>query len=128
VAANTPLMRSEYIEQLDSIAEDGLLPPWSEWFGPGVMASLIPNARTRELIESELPRVPIDYLSGLVPPVDIWPAVHNGYVLLSDGYVADAEEAQRRGWPVVELLGSHLDVVAKPFEVAAAIIQASSSN
>jgi len=128
IAAPTPLMPEEYWEKLDSIAENGLLPPWSEWFGPNVMASLVPDAKKRQLIESELPRIPINYLTALVPPVQKWPAARNGYVLLSDGYVDDAEEARRRGWPVVELLGNHLGLVTKPREVASAIIQLCSSN
>jgi len=125
---NTPLMPEAVLEHLASLAEEGLLPPWSEWFGPDVMASLIPDATKRELIVSELPRIPLDYFSGLVPPLRKWPADRNGYVLLSDAYLDDVEEARHRGWTVVKLLGKHLDLVTRAPEVALAIIQASSSN
>jgi hypothetical protein len=127
IATDTPLMPEAFLKQLSAIAEDDLLPPWSEWFGPGVMASLIPDSNMRELIEIELPRIPLGYFYGSVPPVRQWPAVRNGYVLLSEGYLDDAEEARRRGWPVMELLGDHLDLVTKAPEVALAIVQASIS-
>ncbi len=125
---DTPLMPGAFLKQLSAITEDGLLPPWSEWFGPGVMALLIPDSNKRELIEFELPRIPLSYFYGSVPPVRKWPAERNGYVLLSDAYMDDAEEARRRGWPVVELFGEHLDLITKAPEVALAVVQAGSSN
>jgi hypothetical protein len=127
IATNTPLMPEQFLERLATIAEEGWLPPWSEWFGPNVMASLVPDADKRELIEIELPRITLDYLAGVIPPVQKWPADRNGYVLLSDGYVDDAEEARHRGWPVEELLGQHLDLITRAPEVALAILRASST-
>ena len=128
VAVSTPLMPPELLRHLASIAEDGLLPPWSEWFGPDVMSSLVPDADKRELVGSELSRLPFDYFSGIVPPVRSWPTDRNGYVLLSDGYLEDAFEARRRGWPVVELLGQHLDLVTKAPDVARAILEVISAG
>jgi hypothetical protein len=127
MAASTPLMPDVLLKQLSAIAVDGLLPPWSEWFGPDVLASLVPDSNKRELIELELPRIPLSYFYGSVPPVRKWPANRNGFVLLSDAYLDDAEEARRRGWPVVQLMGEHLDLVTKAPEVALAVVQASSS-
>jgi hypothetical protein len=126
-AADTPLMPESLLKELTIVAEDGLLPPWSEWFEPGVMALLIPDSNKRKLIEDELPRIPVVYFNGLVPPIRVWPADRNAYVLLSDGYVDDADEARRRGWPVIELLGGHLDLITKAPEVALALVQASAS-
>ena len=122
---DTPLMPVALLKHLSEIAEDGLLPPWSEWFGPDAMASLVPDPKMRELIEVELPRVPLRYFDDSVPPVRPWPSVRNGFVLLSDGYLDDADEAQHRGWPVVKLPGDHLDLVTKAPEVAQAVVQAS---
>jgi hypothetical protein len=127
IAIDTPLMPEAILKQLSAITEDGMLPPWSEWFGPGVMESLIPDSKKRELIEFELPKIPLTYFHGSVPPVRNWPANRNGYVLLSDAYLEDAEEARRRGWPVIEMLGGHLDLVTKAPEVALAVIQAGAS-
>lgn len=124
---DTPLMPVALLRELATIAEDGVLPPWSEWFGPGVMESLIPDSRVRELIEAELPRVPLSYFAGSVPPVLTWPSELNGYILLSDGYLDDAEEARRRGWTVVEVHGQHLDLITKAPDVASAVAEAGSS-
>lgn len=125
--ADTPLMPDALLDELALNAVDGVLPPWSEWFGPGVMASLVPDSNQRSLVESELPRVPLSYLRGTVPPVQSWPTQSNGYVLLSDGYLNDAEEARRRGWSVLGLSGAHLDLITRASEVALAIVQAASS-
>jgi hypothetical protein len=128
IATNTPLMPEAFLKQLSAIAEEGLLPPWSTWFGPNVIDTLIPDSIRRELIEFELPRIPLSYFYGSVPPIQRWPADRNGYVLLSDSYLDDAEEARRRGWPVVALLGKHLDLVSKAPNVALAVVQVSSLN
>ncbi|HVB70846.1 MAG TPA: hypothetical protein VND83_05020 [Acidimicrobiales bacterium] len=123
----TPLMPEDLLQQLSAIAVDGLLPPWSQWFGRDMMASLVPDSKKRELIELELPRIPLSYFYGSIPPLRKWPADRSGYVLLSDAYVDDAEEARRRGWPVAELPGEHLDLVARAPAVAEAVVQVSSS-
>jgi hypothetical protein len=123
VAGETSLMPAELLKELTSLSRDGELPPWSEWFGPDAMAALIPDATKRRIVTSELPRLPIRYFIGSVPAVRPWPAAMNGYVLLSEAYVDDAKEARRRGWNVVELMGQHLDIVAKPRAVVEAIHQ-----
>ena len=125
---STPLLPPELFRHLAPTAQDGLLPPWSEWFGPDVISSLVPDAEKRELVGSEVSRLPLDYFSGLVPPVRSWPTERNGYVLLSDGYLEGAFEARRRGWPVVELLGQHLDLVTKAPDVARAILEVISAG
>jgi hypothetical protein len=121
IAGEAALMPAELLEELTCLAHDGVLPPWSEWFGPDVMATLIPDAEKRRLVTGELPRVPIRYLSGSIPAVRPWPASKNGYVLLSEAYADDAKEARERGWEVVEIGGQHLDIVTRPRTVAEAI-------
>jgi hypothetical protein len=125
ITTDTPLMPRALLDELSALAKNGVLPPWSEWFGPDVMASLIPDPNKRELIVLELPRIPLNYFFGTVPPVSKWPTDRNGYVLFSDAYLNDAQEARRRGWPVIELSGGHLDLVTRPRDVAVALVQAS---
>jgi hypothetical protein len=119
--SETRLMPEEFLGELTAMAVDGVLPPWSEWLGPDVMEELIPDSARRASIEGELPSVPLSYFSGVVPPARPWPATRNGYVLLSDAYLGDAEEARRRRWPVVEVRGTHLGLVTDPTGVAEAI-------
>lgn len=121
ISVPTPLAPDEMFQELTKIAEKGVLPPWSDWFGPEVMKELIPDPETRRLVASELPQLPLSYFSDAVPPVRLWPAADNGYILLSEAYVDEASEAARRGWDVVELFGQHLDIVSKGREVADAV-------
>ena len=117
----TPLLPDEMLQELTKIAENGVLPPWSDWFGHEVMKDLIPDPDMRRLVASELPRLPLSYFSDFVPPVRLWPSVDNGYILLSEAYVDEASEAARRGWNVVERFGRHLDIVSNARAVADAV-------
>ena len=59
-------------EQLEALAVDGLLPPWSDWWGPDAMATLLPDERLRADLTSELPRLPLDYFEQTVDVPDGW--------------------------------------------------------
>jgi hypothetical protein len=113
------LLPPDLLARLRAIAAGGVLPPWSEWFGPGAMEALVPDEERRSAIARELPRLPVAYFERRVPAAAM-PATC-GYVLLSEPYADDAAEARRRGWPVVELHGTHLDIVTRPAEVADAL-------
>ena len=93
------LMPLALLDHLESLAVDGVLPPWSQWFAAATMETLIPDEIRRTVVEEELPRLPLEYFYGSVAPTIPWPARHNGYIQLSDGYADDAQEARRRGWP-----------------------------
>ena len=58
----------EFLERLKGMAEGGILPPWSRWFGEGAMERLIPDETLRGEVEAELPRLPLDYYSQEQPP------------------------------------------------------------
>ena len=118
------LMPAEILTGLRAMAVDGLLPPWSEWFGPEVMGELVPDAERRAVVASELPRLPLSYYEARVPAPAGWNAAAGGYILLSaEAYGGQAEAAAARGWPVVELRGGHLDIVTRPEPIAAAIAE-----
>ena len=72
-------------------------------------------------MSADLPALPLAYFEDPVPVPNGWATVPCGYVLLSDAYAADADEAAARGWPVVRQIGAHLDIVTRPKETAAAI-------
>jgi hypothetical protein len=120
-AGPVELMPAEMLAELQALANDGVLPPWSDWFGPGVMQELVPDDARRAVISAELPRLPLAYFEEPVPVPNGWAGVPCGYVLLSDAYAAEAHEAAARGWPVIRLLGGHLDIVTRPEEIAGAI-------
>lgn len=116
------LMPAAILAELRRMTVGGVLPPWSEWFGPDVMRELVPDAERRALIAAELPRIPLSYFEDRVQAPPGWAAADGGYVLLSDAYAAAADTAAARGWPVVRRLGGHLDIVTRPAEITAAII------
>lgn len=119
------LMPDEFAEHLRSLAHDdgGVLPPWSDWFGPDTIASLVPDERRRHDLIADMPRVPLRYFDARITIPDGWSQVTAGaYILLSEIYRPDAIEARSRGWPVIEMDGGHLDVVTQPAEVADAIL------
>jgi hypothetical protein len=118
------LMPAEILGALREMAVDGLLPPWSEWFGPEVMEELVPDLERRAVIAAELPRLPLSYFEARVAAPSGWAAAGGGYILLSaEAYGGQAAAAANRGWPVIELPGGHLDIAARPEPIAAAIVE-----
>jgi hypothetical protein len=120
-AGAAQLMPDGMLAELRTLATDGVLPKWSDWFGPGVMRELVPDDDKRAVIAAELPMLPLAYFQDPVPMPNGWARVRCGYVLLSEAYAADADEAQARGWPVARQMGAHLDIVTRPKEIADAI-------
>jgi hypothetical protein len=119
----TPLAPEQFLPVLTALAQEGLLPPWSEWFEPGTMETLIPDRRRREAVLAELPRLPLSYFRARVPMPHGWASAAGAYVLLSEAYRHDADQAASRGWPVIQLPGSHLDLVTQPVTLADALCQ-----
>ncbi len=127
-AGAVALMPDGLRAELRQLATDGVLPPWSDWFGPGVMPDLVPDEGQRAMVCAELPALPVAYFEDPVPVPDGWDDIPCGYVLLSDAYTADADEAESRGWPVVRRMGAHLDIVTRPHVVSVAIEAVTSSR
>jgi len=106
------------LQHLRMIETGGRLPPWSEWFGPEVMEELIPNDFLRSGVVAEMPKLPLSYFEVLIPVPNRWSRTSCRYVLLSEAYREEAAEATSRGWQVCEHLGSHLDILTRPVEIA----------
>lgn len=105
---------------LDDLAVGGVLPPWSEWWGPDALRELVPDDADRQQLE-DAPRVPLAFYDEPVPVPDGWDDTPCGYVRLSEAYDEEAAEARRRGWPAVRRAGTHLDLLTQPAEVARAV-------
>jgi hypothetical protein len=124
VSGMAPLVPPSYIDELNALATDGVLPPWSRWFGEELMRDLIPDAGRRALVEHDMPRVPLSSLRTALPVPSGWDRRPCGYLLLSaEPYATSAADARARGWPVAEIEGGkHLDPVRRPATVAAALL------
>lgn len=105
---------AELAVQVRSMARGGWLPPWSEWWGPEEMATLLPDPQVRERFAAECPRLPVAMFEEPLPPSPGWASRPGGYLRLSDAYDEPAQQAEALGWPVIELDGHHLSVVTEP--------------
>lgn len=105
--------------QLRALASDGVLPPWSSWFGQDAMRELIPEERLRATLEEEMPRLPLSYFEASVPLPGDWSARPCAYLLLSgEPYAKSAAQARDQGWAVAETAGAgHLAMASDPIAV-----------
>jgi pimeloyl-ACP methyl ester carboxylesterase len=80
---------------------------------------LVPSRERRSMLYQQLPELPPDYFDHVVPVPEHW-AQHLSctYLWFSNGHLADAREAQHRGWPVRRLAGSPLSMVSHPRRLA----------
>jgi hypothetical protein len=109
--AGTFSVGGDFLGPLRELTGDGLLPIWSQWWGDGVLEALIPHDQRRHQIEAELPRVPLSFYETVIEAPQNWCSIPTAYILLSEAYRQDAQRAAAVGWPVVERLGGHLDLV-----------------
>ncbi len=110
---------------------DGTLPIWSKWFlGDAQRMSLVgldilvsdPVAFAR--FENELPKMRVDWFDDTIELAS-WNHIPAGFIQTSKIYDHAAVEAQRRGWPVTRLQGTHLHPTLRPVETADAILSMS---
>lgn len=107
---------------------DGMLPVWSKWFEHDkARASLVGiDVLTRDAaafagFESGLPRMHIGWFDEAIELAN-WDHIPAGFIQTSAIYDHATAEAQRRGWPVVNLGGTHLHPTLQPKETANAIL------
>jgi hypothetical protein len=119
------LVPAEYLGELSALAADGVVPPWSSWFGDEVMRDLLPDPAQRAHVEAAMPRLPLSFLQSDVPVPDGWDRHPCAYLLLSpQPYAPSAADARARGWPVTEIeRGRHLDLLRRPAAVATALLE-----
>jgi alpha/beta hydrolase family protein len=113
-----------FMDQLRGLASEGVLPPWSSWFGEDTMRELVPDERLRTALEDEMPRLPLSYFDAIVPLPDGWDARPCAYLLLTgETYGESAAEARGRGWPVAEIPRvHHLAMATEPIAVTDALL------
>ena len=82
--------------QLRGLANNGVLPPYHEWFPPGTLAELVPDPARRERLIAEIPRLPVAYFDEPAPLVRFAESVACAFVRLGAPFDAAADKAQRR--------------------------------
>lgn len=124
VASGTqPLAPPELLASIESLVdEDGLLPPWTEWFQARQRAALFPDAATRFHIEAQQPQLPVSFLDAELAIEPGWNQTPASYLAFGSTYATDVDRARALGWPVLQLEGLHLHMLVDPVGVADAII------
>ncbi len=121
VSGPIELAEPEFRASLDARADsEGLLPQWHAWWGDDGMRWMVPDERRRATATADIEQLPLTYYDSVAVVPCGWPAMPAGYVLLSETYRVWAQQAQEWSWPVVEVRGTHLELVNRPAEVAAA--------
>lgn len=110
-----------------SVAGPSGLPPWDQWFPAESIAELLPDPVLRNSFIAEQPTVPVAYFEETAPGVAPLPAGHCAYLLLSDSYRDNAEEAKRLGWRVEREPSHHLAMLTQPDRIADALIRIATS-
>lgn len=113
----------DFLEQLHALAVDGLLPKWSTWWGDGAMEALVPSQHRRTEVEAEIVEIPFAYFESTFEVPAGWCDTAGSFLLLSESYRADAERARTLGWPTIERIGNHLDIVNDADAVAGTIME-----
>lgn len=123
-AGSLRLTPPAFMEQLRTLAVDGVLPRWSNWFGPDAMRELVPDERLRTVLEAQMPRLPLSFFEATVPVPRAWDQRPCAYLLLSaEAYGRSADEARARGWPALEIeCGRHLAIATQPVAVTDALL------
>lgn len=103
--------------------ENGLLAPWHTWWGEAGMSQLVEDEDRRDLVLRDIQRVPFSYYDSAPVVPASWSERMAGYVILSEAYRASANQAEELGSTVVEMPGTHLEMVNRPYDVARAILQ-----
>lgn len=109
----------DFREALTAMAQDGMLPPWNQWFPPELMTELIPHTEQRKAFLAELHPIALAYFQEPAPNAPTWPeASRCTYLQLSEGYREQADRAEALGWPTTRLEADHLAVLTRPEPVA----------
>jgi hypothetical protein len=113
--------------QLRGLADHGLLPPWHEWFPPGLLEALVPDRARRRRLIAEIPRLQVAYFDEPAPPAQFAKSVACAFLRLGPAFDQAADKADRLGWWVARRDWDHLRMLTAPEEVADLIAQAISA-
>ncbi len=123
-AGEAEVAESEFVPFLRELAgADGRLPQWTSWWSEEDVAPMLPDARLRQVITAEQPRLPLAYYLERIPVPDGWDQRPCGYLLFSEAYQGQADQARSQGWPVRTVQGQHLHQAVGPAGVTEALLE-----
>ena len=89
----------ELSSALVSMACDGWLPPWFEWFGEDAIAELLPESGMREAFIEDCHALPLAMFYEPRPISPSWPNAPVAYLRLSNAYAQQRNQARAMDWP-----------------------------
>ena len=112
------------LDHLAALADgDGLLPPWTRWWGDDDVATVVPDPTVLAAIRAEEQRMPLAYFRSRLGAPDGWVTRPQAYLALGGTYAEETALARRLGWPTTVLGGAlHLHHLVDPDAVADAIL------
>jgi hypothetical protein len=110
-----------FLTHVRSLAADGVLPPWSEWWGADIWNTLVPDPNRRALLAASLPRVTLASVEEEPPPPTRWTGP-GAYLRFSELFREHADTAHERGWVVDEIPGEHLHMTVDAPAVATKLV------
>ena len=102
--------------------DDGLLPPWTEWFDERQIAALFPSRAMRFHIEAQQPQLPLKFLRSELQIDAGWDRTPASYLAFGGTYADETARARALSWPVTRLEGRHLHMIVDPVGVTDAIL------
>lgn len=121
-ASPAMVLDAGFLPFVRELASNGIVPPWHQWWPEEEVAPLFPDQATRQEVTAQARAVPLVFFEEELPPLPGgWPSCRAAYLAFSEPYRQEAEVAAQAGWPVRELPGGHLHMLADPGGVAAAI-------
>jgi len=121
-SGSTPIARPEFLTRLQARADNGVLPPWTEWWDEAEVAAMFPpDSNLRNAVTREQPRLPLSWYQQTVQVPAGWDDSPCGYVYFGPPYDEVADELARRGWPIRHVPGQHLHMLVDPTAVADAL-------
>ena len=110
-----------------SLAKDGRVPRWHEWWPQGAIAKLLGDETITENFISGLCELPLAYFEEAAPDVRLPTMIGCAYLQLSKAARADADAAAAMGWPVLQRPAHHLAMLVDPADVAADLVMLSAT-
>lgn len=112
------------LEHLADLADrDGLLPPWTRWWGEEDLREVLPDAEVLAGIREDEQRMPLSYFRSRLGAPPGWVEHPQAYLAFGATYADETAFARAQGWPTTVLGGAlHLHHLVDPDAVAAAVL------
>jgi pimeloyl-ACP methyl ester carboxylesterase len=83
----------------------------------------LPEGQVRQQVLAQVQPRSLSFFEEVMPDVPGWPDAPGGYLLFTQGYRPDLQQAQRAGWPSRTLPAGHFHMLVDPVAVATTLVE-----